>query len=286
MTALVSGLHEVFVDHRPYKGLVVDLWGVMHNGKALFPPAIAALEFARAQGLSITLLSNAPRRKQAALEGLGRLGLSSELFDDLITSGEIAWQALKNGQVAPAWGTRVHLLGAGKDLPIRDGLDTLTFVDDVLQADWILNVGPEAGHEDTSAFQAYLEKARDQALPMMCANPDLVVRRGAFFEICAGAIAHDYRALGGEVHWFGKPYGQVYAAVYASCGLSAQDLLAVGDSFKTDVRGACQQGMDVLFVGTGIHGHEVGQPLNMTKVVEIGRSLDAIPTYATDQFSA
>ena len=285
MSTHVTGLSQIFTEHRPYRGLVVDLWGVMHNGKALFPRAVAALEFARDQGMSITLLSNAPRRKHAALEGLATLGLSAGLFDDLITSGEVAWQTLKNGGAAATWGTRVHLLGAGKDLPIRDGLDALTFVADVASADWILNVGPDAGHEDTGAFAAYLAKARERSLPMICANPDLIVQRGATSEICAGAIAQDYAAMGGQVQWFGKPYAEVYAAVYASCGLRPGDLLAVGDSFKTDVRGAGRQGIDSLFVGTGIHGREVGQPLDMAKVAALGRCLEASPTYAADQFS-
>ena len=285
MTTLVTGLGQILADHKSYKGLVVDLWGVMHNGKTLFPSAVAALELAKAEGLSVTLLSNAPRRKDSALEGLARLGLSHDLFGDLVTSGEVAWQALHQGEAGQSWGTQVHLLGAGKDLPIRDGLDALTFVDDLAEADWILNVGPDAGHEDTGAFKAYLAKARERSLPMICANPDLVVQRGAASEICAGAIARDYAEMGGQVEWFGKPYAEVYSAVYKSCGLAAGDLLAVGDSFKTDVRGALRQGMDVLFVGTGIHGREVGGPLDMSKVAAVADAHEAVPTFAADQFS-
>ena len=285
MTTQVAGLGQILADHKPYSGLVVDLWGVMHNGKTLFPSAVKALELAKTKGLSVTLLSNAPRRKESAMEGLARLGLSRDLFDDLVTSGEVAWQALHQGQAAQSWGKEVHLLGAGKDLPIRDGLDALNFVQDLAEADWILNVGPDAGHEDTGAFQAYLAKARERSLPMICANPDLVVQRGAASEICAGAIARDYADMGGQVEWFGKPYGDVYQAVYASCNLAAGDLLAVGDSFKTDVRGALRQGMDVLFVGTGIHGHEVGRPLEMSQVAAVAQAHDAAPTYAADQFS-
>ena len=49
-----------------YQGLIVDLWGVMHNGERLFAPAVAALAAARARGLGIVLLSNAPRRAATA----------------------------------------------------------------------------------------------------------------------------------------------------------------------------------------------------------------------------
>lgn len=282
MTQIITGLSDI---GKPYQGLVVDLWGVMHNGRALFAEAVQALTAARAQGQSITLLSNAPRRRSAALEGLANLGLSSALFDDLITSGEVAWQALNSGTVGQ-WGQAVHFFGAGKDVEIQDGLSHFDFVAELADANWILNVGPEPGHADASAFEAYLKQARDLHLPMVCANPDLVVLRGQAGEICAGTVARAYADLGGEVVWYGKPYAQVYGAVYESCGLGPDQLLAIGDSFKTDVTGAIHQGMDVLFVASGIHGHEVGRPLDPHRLALVAADHGVSPTHAADFLSA
>ncbi len=279
MSRLIQGLHAL---KTPYRGLVVDLWGVMHNGKALFKEAVAALRAAKAAGQSVTLLSNAPRRREAALENLvGRLGLSPDLFDDLITSGEIAWQAINGGAVAD-WGAEAFFFGAGKDLEMKHGLDGVRFVDDVSHASWILNVGPESGHTDVGPFQGFIDAALAKNLPMICANPDLIVQRGNSLEICAGAVAKAYAEAGGQVTWFGKPYGQVYEAVFASSGLKASELLAIGDSFKTDVLGAQRQGMDVLYVNSGIHGAEVGRPIDMDKIAELAAGVGATPTYVAD----
>ena len=283
MTKYISGLSHI---DAPYDGLVVDLWGVMHNGKALFEPAVEALKTARAEGKSITLLSNAPRRRGIALDGLtGRLGLNPDLFDDLITSGEVAWQWILEGGPA-AWGNQVYFFGAGKDRDMMNGLDKLDFVETPEQADWILNVGPEAGQEDLAPFQTLIDSGLEKRLPMVCANPDLIVMRGTKAELCAGAIAKAYEDQGGEVHWFGKPHARVYEAVFESCGLPPERLLGVGDSFKTDIRGANVHGLLSLFVGTGIHGAEVGQPLDMGKVQELAEQNQAIPTYSADRFAA
>lgn len=281
MSRLIQGLHEL---DKPYKGLVVDLWGVMHNGKALFDDAIAALTAAKAAGQSVTLLSNAPRRREAALDNLvGRLGLSPKLFDDLITSGEVAWQAINSGAVADL-GSEAFFFGAGKDLEMRDGLENVQFVEDVNQASWILNVGPEAGTTDVGPFKGFIEEALSKNLPMICANPDLIVQRGSSLEICAGAVAKAYAEAGGQVTWFGKPHDQVYQAVFKSSGLRAADLLAVGDSFKTDVLGAQRQGMDVLYVNSGIHGGEVERPIDMSKIADLAAGVGATPTYVAEAF--
>ena len=251
----------------------MDLWGVMHNGKALFEPAVVALKAAKAQGLSVTLLSNAPRRRDAALDNLtGRLGLDSTLFDDLITSGEVAWQDIHRGSTS-AWGPRAYFFGAPKDADMKLGLPSLTFVKDLDQADWILNVGPDSGQGDVTPFQPWIAEALAHNLPMVCANPDLIVQRGNEVEICAGAVARAYADQGGDVTWYGKPYAAVYEAVYASSGLAADQMLAVGDSFKTDMRGATQQGMDCLYVNTGIHRGEVGAPIDMQEIRRLAQIL-------------
>ena len=280
MSHLIQGIHAL---ERPYKGLVVDLWGVMHNGKALFTEAVAALTVAKAAGQSVTLLSNAPRRRTAALANLDRLGLSRRLFDNLITSGEVAWQALNGGAVA-AWGSEVFFFGAAQDQEMKQALKGMRFVETLNEAAWILNVGPEAGQIDTSPFQGFLDAALARNLPMVCANPDLIVRRGSRIEICAGAVAQAYEAAGGKVVWFGKPHGQVYQAVFDSCGLKASELLAVGDSFKTDVLGAQRQGLDVLYVNSGIHGTVVGHPLKMDKIALLAAEVGAAPTYVAEAF--
>ena len=99
---------------------------------------------------------------------------------------------------------------------------------------------------------------------MVCANPDVVVERGPKLVYCAGAIADLYATMGGEVLYAGKPYRPIYdmalAKAEAAVGrkVPARRVLAVGNSVRTDLKGARAIGVDFLFVTSGIHAEELG----------------------------
>jgi HAD superfamily hydrolase (TIGR01459 family) len=96
---------------------------------------------------------------------------------------------------------------------------------------------------------------------MICANPDLVVHRGARLCYCAGALAKAYEKLGGKAIYYGKPHRPIYdaalAAIAKKIGQPAKKPLAVGDGLFTDIAGANRAGLDVLFIADGVHGEEV-----------------------------
>lgn len=52
-----------------------------------------------------------------------------------------------------------------------------------------------------------------------------------------GTLASVYAAAGGHVVLMGKPAPLIYAAAAEALGLSAGELLAVGDSLEHDVAG-------------------------------------------------
>ena len=105
---------------------------------------------------------------------------------------------------------------------------------------------------------------RARGLPMICANPDVVVERGDKLVYCAGAIADLYAAAGGEVIYTGKPYRPIYdlalgeAAALRGAPVDPARVLAIGDSVRTDFKGALGLGIDCLFVTAGIHAEELG----------------------------
>ena len=100
-------------------------------------------------------------------------------------------------------------------------------------------------------------------LPFICANPDLIVHRGRELIYCAGALAEAYEALGGETIYAGKPHAPIYAAALAAAGaargapVDRSRVLAIGDAMRTDVAGAAGQGLDALFVTSGIHREDL-----------------------------
>jgi ribonucleotide monophosphatase NagD (HAD superfamily) len=70
--------------------------------------------------------------------------------------------------------------------------------------------------------------------------------------------------MGGEVLYAGKPYRPIYDMALAKAELAAgrkiplSRVLAVGDSVRTDLKGARTLGVDFLFVTSGIHAEELG----------------------------
>jgi ribonucleotide monophosphatase NagD (HAD superfamily) len=103
-------------------------------------------------------------------------------------------------------------------------------------------------------------------LPLICANPDIVVQRGDKLIPCGGALAQLYAAMGGEVIMAGKPHAPIYglslaeAEVILGHPVERSRVLCIGDGVATDVKGANDQGLDVLFVASGIHGAETIGP--------------------------
>ena len=157
-----------------------------------------------------------------------------------------------------ALGRRCLHICSDRDLEIRDGLG-LDYVDDAEEAEFILNTGP-AGWDDTiEDYAPLLRRALASRLPMVCANPDLLVMHGARLALCAGALAQWYEQEGGRVRWHGKPYRSVYDSCLALLGIADRSrILAVGDSLRTDIAGAAGAGLDSVLIAGGIHAEEFG----------------------------
>jgi HAD superfamily hydrolase (TIGR01459 family) len=254
---LISGIGELAPR---YDGFIVDLWGVVHDGVAPLPGALACLDALVAAGKRIALLSNAPRRADDVVRRITAIGIPPTSYHAVMSSGEEAWQYLhrRDDPFYRTLGRRCLHIGSDRDLEIREGLG-LDLVGEPEAAEFILNTGP-AGWDDTIAdYAALLRRALACRLPMVCANPDLVVRHGEQLALCAGALAQWYAAEGGEVRWHGKPFPSVYETCFELLGIGDRErLLVVGDSLRTDIAGAAAAGIDSLLVAGGIHAEEFG----------------------------
>jgi HAD superfamily hydrolase (TIGR01459 family) len=258
---LITGLAELAPN---YDGFIIDLWGVVHDGTAPLPGALACLSALVAAGKRTILLSNAPRRTAGVVRRIAAIGVPPESYHAVMSSGEEAWQCLyrRGDAFYRGLGRRCLHIGSDRDLEIREGLD-LDFTDMPEAAHFILNTGP-AGWDDTVVdYAPILRRALSCGLPMVCANPDLVVMHGGKMALCAGALAQWYAAKGGYVRWHGKPFASVYEACFRLLGKGDRSrLLAVGDSLRTDIAGAAAAGIDSLLVAGGIHAEEFGMGEN------------------------
>jgi HAD superfamily hydrolase (TIGR01459 family) len=267
-----------------YDGFVVDLWGVIHDGIAPFPDALACLR--QLAGRPVLLLSNAPRRAASVQRTLRRLGVDDALYVHILTSGEATWHALhrRDDPWFAALGSRVFHLGPDRDRGLLAGLD-LALAATPADADLVLNTGPDDARE-TGRLEDFLPElgaCLRAGLKMICANPDLEIVRGDARILCAGALAAWYEAHGGDVRWIGKPDRTIYNAALSMLQLPAHRVLAIGDSLRTDIAGAAGAGMDSLWVLGGIHAAALGGDVQAATHVAAGEGASpqwAIPRLA------
>jgi len=236
--------------------ILSDIWGVVHNGLEAFPEACEALHTYRQRGGTVILITNAPRPADSVQRQLRKLGVADDIYDAIVSSGD-----LTRHFVADHPGKKMFWLGPERDSSIYRGLDAVPAP--LEQADYIVCTGLfDDETESAEDYRATMLQARERKLPLVCANPDIVVERGDRLIYCAGAIAELYRELGGEVIFYGKPHRPIYERAMALAaersGHKAQlnRVLAIGDSVRTDLTGAHGFGIDCLFVTRGIHSEE------------------------------
>ncbi len=236
--------------------ILSDIWGVVHNGLESFPVACEALHTFRQRGGTVILITNAPRPADSVQRQLRKLGVADETYDAIVSSGD-----LTRLFIADHPGKKLFWLGPERDNSIHRGLDPV--IAPLEQADYIICTGPfDDETESAEDYRAMMLQARARKLPLICANPDIVVERGDRLIYCAGAIAELYRELGGEVIFYGKPHRPIYerammlAAQHRGHSAPLDRVLAIGDSVRTDLTGAHGFGIDCLFVTRGIHSEE------------------------------
>jgi HAD superfamily hydrolase (TIGR01459 family) len=241
-----------------YDVVLCDVWGVVHNSVVAFADACDALTRFRQQGGSVVLITNAPRPSAVVMTILDELKVPRAAYDAIVSSGDVT-----RAVIAARAGKRVFHVGPERDVPMFEGLDTPLV--DVASADYVVCSGLfDDTTETPQDYAPLIATMRERELPMVCANPDVVVERGETLVYCAGAIADAYAAAGGSVLYAGKPYRPIYEQALAVAQRArgrATDparLLAIGDSVRTDLQGAAAFGIDCLFVTGGIHAEELG----------------------------
>jgi HAD superfamily hydrolase (TIGR01459 family) len=269
MTQIIPALSTL---HGRHDAVFCDLWGCLHNGIAPFPAAVAALQAYRAAGGKVVLLTNAPRPKSSVAAQLDRMGVPTDVWDDIVTSGDAAQFAMLSGAV----GRKVAFIGAEKDMPFfTDFADDLAAyaagqpkiqIVPMHEAEGIICTGLRDDLTETPEdYRADLLLAKTLGLPMLCANPDIIVDFGDKRLYCAGALAADYEKMGGTALYFGKPHPPIYdLARRRMSALGLKDdapILCIGDGISTDVQGGMSEGLDTLFVTGGIAADQFGPDL-------------------------
>ena len=242
-----------------YDAILCDVWGVLHNGVASFVEASKSLALFRRRGGAVILITNAPRPSAVIRGQLLRLGVLPEAFDAVVTSGDATIGLIEARIEDPL----LHL-GPARDLSLFEAAEAATGRRPALvplaEARYCVCTGLCDDRTETPEdYEDELCALGDRSLPMVCANPDVVIHRGDTLVYCAGALARRYEEIGGEVVYAGKPYLPIYDRAIAEAErargapIDRRRVLAIGDGMKTDIAGATAAGIDALFITGGIH---------------------------------
>lgn len=242
-----------------YDGYLIDQWGVLHNGVETYPEALAALQALKAAGKRVIILSNSGRTGAQNAQAMAKMGISSSLYDQVLTAGDDAFDALGTPR-DPAYqtlGRKALVLARPGDGARVEALG-LERVEDVAEADFLFVLSMSELPQIPEDWLALLPKAKARNLPLICANPDLLRVQGEGEVLVGpGAVAEAYIALGGVSHYHGKPHPRIYRSALRLLQTTPERCLAIGDSLIHDVKGARSAGIDSLFVINGVHREKI-----------------------------
>ena len=233
----------------------IDLWGVIHNGVQCYPEALKVLEKLKEQNKKIVLISNAPRPAAVVKVFLETIGLKSSCYDFLVTSGDITREYISLNSSKKNF----YHLGPTRDIDLFKDLNVALTSKE--ECDEIICTGLVSDEEEKlQDYKILLDFFLNKKIPLICANPDEVVARGEKIVFCAGALANQYKQEGGMVHYFGKPYSDIYSFALKKVRAHKDfkdkkeiNTLVIGDNIKTDIKGANLSNLDSVLILNGIY---------------------------------
>lgn len=295
---MTAKLQEIIAN---YDALIVDLWGVIHDGSTLYPGVAETLSLLHRLNKPVLFLSNAPRLSVTARSNLDRLGIPRAHYLDIVTSGQVAHDLLARleggltppsqpaaatpaarGSATPTQPVKpYYYLGPSKDEEILDDLPHYTKVREPQAAEFILCTGYEVDFQPHEEILPLLTQLLP--LPMLCVNPDMeVVKQDGTHWPCAGMVAAEYTRMGGRVAYVGKPFREVYDVCKLILGNSR--VLCVGDNPATDIKGANDAGYDCLLVISDVLKSRYGADIGESEARSICQAAGVKPTYVLPGF--
>lgn len=260
-----------------YMGFIIDQWGVLHNGESTYDGVIECLKELKSRKKYVIILSNSGKRAEPNRERLKTMGITPGLYDEILTSGEVTWQGLKNQSEGffVGLGKKAYVISRGGDRSIVDGLD-IEIVDDVSKASFLMISGTDAPDKSMADYEHVLKGAVRRGLTALCANPDMFGVMGTKTIMGPGTLAQRYTEFGGVVHYIGKPYEPIFRECIRT--LQAREIypgqtVVIGDSMSHDILGGVMVNIDTCLVKQGLHAPSF---VNAKTPVETNRALSLL----------
>lgn len=252
-----------------FKGILLDAYGVFWGGNevGLLPGSMKEMEQLIEKGKVVGILSNTTQLGEQEAKKFSSHGLiQGRHYHFVVTAGDVAKEIFFY-QKLPFPTPRHKFWTFGERHP-RYSSHEIFFhktpyeeVNNLEEADFIFIAIPHIGGEDQTDPELFRENiilTKKIDLPMVCPNPDRFAHEGKPPKavVRQGSIGKIYEEIGGKVFYIGKPYPEAYEMALANFrrrNIFIQDILMVGDTPETDIRGAKNFGIrSALLIETGI----------------------------------
>ena len=214
--------------------VLLDVWGVLHDGRTPYEDAQPFLDRMRRSGVPVSLVSNASWTGRALAEHLRSLGFDLRGVHEAITAGDVA-----RGLVRSLQPSAVFYEGLDEPVP--------GFPPSALARCDLIVLANATAHTDV-----VLDHALRHGVPVICANPDLAIwDRDGVATPKAGAHAQALAARGAKVLYAGKPE----PGIFHRARKTARAVM-IGDSPETDLAGAAAARLPAIWLRRRINGAE------------------------------
>lgn len=275
-----------------YDGMIIDLEGVLHDGRNAYDGVVECLKELRKRKKYIILLSNANKLSSKIEKSLKSMGIRSNLYDEIMTSAQFLHDNLKVRDTAPfdGLGTKCFLYAGDEPEYIKD--TGIEIVDDMNEADFILMQDFDLTIQKIEDVDKALRAGVRRRLPAFCLNPDSKALMAGNLMMGANMLALKYQDFGGVVNYIGKPHKLIFDYCkneFQKREIYPGDTVVIGDAMAHDVVGGSFVNLDTALVKTGIHKAAFKRADNPAEVdrilnIMISQNNSIRPTYLIDRF--
>lgn len=230
-----------------YDGFLLDSYGVLNRAEEPIPWAAEGVAWLKSRGKKVRVLTNnAALSEEDNRQLLSSIGIPLDLGEVICSGSLLARERERLGIQGPVF---YMGLPSGREYLRHAGLES---TDDVEQTRVVV-LASSRGYRMRRIAQAHKILSQPGSL-LVVLNPDAVAPRpkGVMARVSGVTARSLARETGCQVALLGKPFGEIYAHALDKMNLSAERVVAIGDTLATDILGARHAGIDCALVLTGV----------------------------------
>ena len=233
-----------------YDLFLFDQWGVIHDGKNIFPKAEEVFLHLQNLKKQAVIISNSGKKSSDNISRMKKLGAKNTLNVPLITSGDVCRDLLVNKKnYFKNLGDKYFVVATEYPLLSETQYQQVHSLE---KSDFIL-LCTTTNFDGYDLIDNIFNEAINLKLPLVCSNPDVLGISGEDVHPSTGDLAIKYKKMGGKTHIIGKPGDEIFDFALNRTGIDKIKTLMIGDSLFNDIYGANQFNIDSLLITSGIH---------------------------------